>query len=161
MKLHILQVDEKPELMEYPEKQFTSLDEYGIGMLTEQIDAELPGSFEDLDESSIPLSEDVNHLRESYEGKLFSFADDGGNWISVSEEQKQTAKEYWDELKQYPLPDMFQVITWRFHDLKENMNEDDFSGFFDIHTWQFVEWVAEIAKVDTHYHFIQNLESHI
>lgn len=99
-------------------------------------------------------------MRNAYEGKLFSFADDGGNWIRISKKQKETAKKYLEELRQEPLPDMFQVITWRFDEMMENKDPDTYEGPYDIQTWQFVEWVAEVAKIDTEYHFVAHYEAH-
>lgn len=93
-------------------------------MRVSDIESELPNSFENLSYSNNSLESEICSLREAYEKRLFSFADDGGKWISVNEVQKQTAEEYWKELKQYPVPDMFQVITWRANELIDNLDLD-------------------------------------
>ena len=91
-------------------------------MRVSDIESELPNSFENLSYSNNSLESEICSLREAYEKRLFSFADDGGKWISVNEVQKQTDEEYWKELKQYPVPDMFQVITWRANELIDNLD---------------------------------------
>lgn len=161
MRLHILQLDERPDLIEYPDSYTNNPIDYALPMRVSDIESELPNSFENLSYSNNSLESEICSLREAYEKRLFSFADDGGKWISVNEVQKQTAEEYWKELKQYPVLDMFQVITWRANELIDNLDDETLTGFFDIHTWQFVEWIAEIAEVGKKYHIIENLESHI
>lgn len=161
MRLHIYQLETIPALGEYPNKPRKKGEDFSSPMLIEQIEAELPDKFENLDYVMMDLWDyEVKLLRNAYEGKLFSFADDGGNWIKVSKEQKETAKKYWEELKQEPLPDAFQVITWRFDELGKSMDPETFEGFFDIQTWQFVEWIAEVAMIDTEYHFAAHYEAH-
>ena len=122
MRLHILQLDERPDLIEYPDSYTNNPIDYALPMRVSDIESELPNSFENLSYSNNSLESEICSLREAYEKRLFSFADDGGKWISVNEVQKQTAEEYWKELKQYPVPDMFQVITWRANELIDNLD---------------------------------------